>query len=305
MISLTLIAIIQIFGFFALGIIAKLKGYVKDESIDDWSRFAIDFLYPFFIFDTITRGLKRESLAELWPLPIIGLGLITIGLLIGVILQFGLGKNPDKDIQKTFLHFCAINNSAYLPVIIVSSLWGATGVANLFLLNLGSQFGYWTIGVSLLKGGSIKDNVKKLLSPNLLSVILSITIVLLGIYDSIPEIILKVIHGTGVIAIPLILIIIGATLLNKQGFKYKWPVIYVTTIRLTIIPAISIVLLKLLPISKDVFHVSMMVALMPIAVSSVLLTRRFGGSTEYASATALVSTIASAISIPVALWIIL
>jgi len=81
-------------------------------------------------------------------------------------------------------------------------------------------------------------------------------------------------------------------------------VLYSTLIRLIVLPLISIIILNALPISSDVYNVAVIVSLMPVAAASVIMTRRFGGSPDFAASTALLSTIVSVITIPVALWMI-
>jgi malate permease and related proteins len=303
MITIIIFAIIKIFGFFAIGITAKISGYIKEQSINEWSKFAIDFLYPFLIFDSITQNLHRDRLAEVWPLPVIGFGLVLLGFIIGIVLQSGL-FTKDKDIRKTFIHFCAINNSSYLPIVIATNLWGGPAVANLFLLNLGSTIGLWTMGIVVLQDGNLFKNIKNLFSGNLIIVLVSVVLAVTGLSTYLPAVLMQVVNGTGSIAVPLILTLTGATLADPKGLKVNWHVIYVTIIRLVVFPFFAILLIKQLPLSKEVYSITIIVALMPVAVSSVLLIRRFGGSSEYASCTALVSTIIALITVPLAIWMV-
>jgi predicted permease len=303
MITITIFAMAKIFGFFAIGIVAKIMGYIKEQSINDWSKFAIDFLYPFLIFDSITQNLNRDRLAEVWPLPVIGFGLVLLGFIIGMVLQPGL-FTKNKNIRKTFIHFCAINNSAYLPIMIANNIWGGTAVANLFLLNLGTTIGFWTMGIAILQDGSLSKNIKNLFSGNLITVLVSVTIAVTGLSHFLPEVLMQVCNGAGSIAIPLIMTLTGATLADPKALNMNWHVIYVTIIRLLVFPLFAILLLKQLPLTKEVYSITVIVALMPVAVSSVLMVRRYGGSPEYASSTALASSVIALITVPLAIWMI-
>jgi malate permease and related proteins len=303
MVTIILLAIIEIFGFFTIGIAAKLSGYIKEQSINEWSTFAIDFLYPFLIFDSITRNFQREQLYTLWPLPLIGFCFVLAGFGAGMVLRFGL-FSQDKDIKKTFVHFCAINNSSYLPIVIIQKIWGGTAVADLFLLNIGSTIGLWTIGIVVLQGGNFVKNIKNLFSSNLITVLVSLTITIAGLSSYIPAVFTNICNKAGIIAVPLILTLTGATLANPKGLRINWHVIYVTIIRLIVIPTLLILIIKALPLSKDVYNVSVIVALMPVAVSSALLVRRYGGANEYASSTALFSTSVALISVPLAIYLL-
>lgn len=303
MITIIFFAIVEIFGFFTIGVIARITGYIKEQSINEWSIFAIDFLYPFLIFDSISQNLHKDQLFALWPLPLIGFFFVLAGFVAGIALQFGLFSR-DKDIKKTFVHFCAINNSSYLPIVIVQKIWGGAAVADLFLLNIGTTLGLWTIGIMILQEGKILKNFKNLFSGNLITVLVSIVIAITGLNFYIPAVFMNICNKAGVIAVPLILTLTGATLANPKSFRLNWHVIYITLARLIVIPAVLILILKMLPLSKDVYNVSAIVALMPVAVSSVLFVRRYGGANEYASSTALISTFTALLSVPAAVYLL-
>ncbi len=298
-----ILAIIEIFGFFAIGIAAKLTGYIKEQHIGEWSKFAIDFLYPFLIFSSITQNLHRDHLIKVWPLPVIGFGLVLLGFILGIIFQSGL-FTKNKDMRKTFIHFCAINNSSYLPIVIANNTWGSAAVTNIFLLNLGTTVGLWTMGIVVLQNDNILKNIKNLFSGNLITVILSILIAVTGLNTYLPAVLMHVCNGAGSIAVPLILTLTGATIADPKGLKISWQVIYITIIRLAVFPLFAIYILKQLPLSKDVFLISVIVSLMPVAVSSILFTRRYGGSSEYAINTVLISTLTALASVPLAIWLI-
>ncbi|MDA0989755.1 MAG: AEC family transporter [Verrucomicrobia bacterium] len=142
-------AILQIFAFMAIGILARRLNYVREAELLPWSRFAIDFLFPGLIFHSIVTGLDDSDLSSLWRLPVLGLGIMVIGALAGLVFRLNKQRYT-HELARTFHHFCATNNFGFLPIIIVQQLWGTGALADLFIFNLGSSVGYWTIGVGLL-----------------------------------------------------------------------------------------------------------------------------------------------------------
>lgn len=298
-----LLAIAEIFGLFSIGIAARLLGRINDQDIDRWSRFVLDFIFPAFIFNSIIAGFKLDRLNELWPLPVIGLGLVIFGTIAGRLLTFGL-MTKDKDNHRSFIHFCAVNNSAYLPIIIIRNIFGEPTLANLFFFNLGTTIGIWTIGVSVLGATDLKNGLKNLLTPTLFSILVALLLLLTNTYSFVPSLVTKTIDSAASAAVPLMLILIGASLAHRSALHISWQVVYITVVRLIILPLIAILILRLLPISKDVFTIAVIVSLMPVAVSSVIMTRRFGGNPNYATSSALFTTIASILTIPVALFLL-
>lgn len=297
-----IMAIAEIAGLFLFGTVARRLGYISDTDIDRWTRLIIDFLLPAFSFTSILKGLDTQKVHELWLLPVTGFLMVVIFTLAGMLLKGGLlTKNPTQ--KRTFLHLCAVNNSSFLPIIILRNTGGDGSLANLFLLYVGTLVGIWTIGMGVLGGESTKkERLKKLVSPNLIAIIAAIIIVLLGGRRIMPELALRIFSSAGSSAPELIMLLIGASLAKRGTLRISWQVIYTTLVRLLILPALMIPLLRLLPFSKEVYSVAVIVALMPTAISSVIYARRYGGMPDYAASTALMTTVCSVVTVPLAIW---
>ena len=300
-----IMAIAEIFGLFMFGSIARRLGYISDNDIDRWTCFIIDFLLPVFSFTSILKGLDTQKIHELWLLPVTGFVMVVIFTVAGILLKGGLLTKNAK-MKRTFLHLCAVNNSSFLPIIILRNIGGDGSLANLFLLYIGTLVGIWTIGIGVLGSGNgaIKERLKKLVSPNLIAIIAAIVIALLGGRKIIPELVLRILSSAGSSAPELMMLLIGATLAKRGTLRVSWQVVYTTIVRLLILPAMMIPLLHLLPFSKESYSVAVIVALMPTAISSVIYTRRYGGMPGYAASSALVTTVCSIITVPLAVWLL-
>ena len=229
---LMFLAIVQIFGMFAVGWLARHLKYIGEDEINRWSRFVIDFLFPLLVFHSIVRHFEPDRLSELWPLPFIGLGMMVFGGLCGFVLRRGL-KSSDVNLTKTFHHFCAVNNYVFLPIIIIQSIWGEPALAKFFFFNLGSTIGYWTIGVGLLGGeANVKKAIKNILSPTLVALFLALLLSMTGLSRFVPEVLLKISGSAGAIAVPLILILIGASMYPFPALHHKRDLAYLSLVRL-------------------------------------------------------------------------
>ena len=69
-----------------------------------------------------------------------------------------------------------------------------------------------------------------------------------------------------------------------------------------LIPSLTIILLKTLPVSRDVYRVVYVVSLMPVAAAAAVFTRRFGGDSDFAGQAIVATTLASAVSIPLMMY---
>ncbi|OGV74057.1 MAG: hypothetical protein A3K19_04640 [Lentisphaerae bacterium RIFOXYB12_FULL_65_16] len=64
------IAVVQTFGVFFVGWLARALHYIEEAEIDRWSRLVIDFLFPLLVFHSLARGLNVERFHALVPLPV-------------------------------------------------------------------------------------------------------------------------------------------------------------------------------------------------------------------------------------------
>lgn len=294
-----ILAIAQIFGVCFIGWVAARMGYINENDVTRWSRLLIDFLFPLLVFQSIVRGLDADRARELWSLPVLGLGIIVLGAIYGLAAK-RLVRSDDINITRTYQHLCAANNYGFLPVIIIENLWGQAGMANLFILNIGSVVGYWTIGVALLGGADIRTTAKFIVSPTLVAIGFALLLSLTGLARFVPEVLLRVCEAGGSVAVPGMLLLGGATLYPLPKFGDRWDLVWITLHRLVLIPALTVLVLLLLPLSADVRNVAIIVALMPVPISSMVLARKFGGSPRFAAEAAVVTTILSAVTVPLA-----
>ncbi|MBN1578331.1 MAG: AEC family transporter [Chitinispirillaceae bacterium] len=296
-----ILAVAEIIGLFSIGIAARRLGYIDEKDIDRSSRLVLDFLLPAFTFTSIIKGLDVTRFHELWILPVVGFLQVLFFTVAGLVLRFGL-LPAHRDKQRTFLHLCAVNNSTFLPIIILRNIWGDASLANLFLLYLGGAVGVWTIGVGVLGATSLRRSIRGAIKPNLVAIFVAIAVALPGGAVHIPAVIMKILTSAGSVAVPLVLIMTGASLAHRGTLRVTWPIVYITVVRLLLLPLLTIPLLALLPIPKDVYSVAVIVALMPTAISSVIMTRRYGGQPGFAASAALATTVCSIVTVPAAVW---
>lgn len=290
-------AIAKTFIFFGLGALAcKLKIFGESES-EKLGRFTVDILFPFMVLSSITANFTRADLLSVWQLPLLGFGIMAFNALVGLGLKFGLrDRSPDR--VATFLHLAAVNNYFFLPLIVIDSLFGGKAVAGLMLFNIGSTVGYWTIGIATLGGGSLKQTLKNICSTNMAAVVISLACVWFS--WQLPAPIAEISGEIGGISVPLSLILAGSALYHSRRslLSHPWDAVYSSVVRLLVIPALTIAVLKLIPLDLISAQVAMTVAVMPASCASVLIVQRYGGSIDFAGQSLLITTIASMATMP-------
>ena len=297
MILKVMLAIGQTFVFFAVGAAAVKLKYLDTRDVSRIGNFTMDVIFPFCCFASVFNGMQGADPMAVWLPPVLGFAIMAFNGLMGLGLQFGL-KNRSESRMKAFRQMAAINNYLFLPLIIVDNLYGSSGSACLMLFSVGSAVGFWSVGIWVMsRFGLNKETFANLLTSNLVAVLLAVLLVLLGV--PVPDGAIKIADGVGLIGTPLMLVLTGASLtlsgakLFREGRDAFWGVIC----RLIIIPAVTVAVLKLLPLPPMIFNVALIIALMPTSCASVIIVGKYGGDVDYSGQQLLLSTLISPVTI--------
>ncbi len=303
------IRILAIFCMVGLGILARRLNILAGETNLRMSRVTTNFFYPALIFTALVGNFTLKGLAENWFLPAGALLIMTTGYVLGIIVYRSIKFSSDKE-KNQFLFQCTINNYSFLPLPIVLMLWGNTGVAALIFSTLGSELAVWTLGVLALTGNRFrKESLKQLLSVPMISIFVSIAFIAIrdcacfrGVSPLLQE------AGTSFFAsldmlgkgtIPVAMFIVGSRMAElKPHHLFTVRQGYIVGLRLLVIPGIAAALLYLLPFPLETRLILLVVATMPSAIASVVLSEVYGSDVEFAASCVLTTHLFSLLTIP-------
>ena len=77
---------------------------------------------------------------------------------------------------------------------------------------------------------------------------------------------------------------------------------YLVVVRLIIIPAILVAILKLLPLDARTYNVAMIVAVMPASCASVLVAKKYGACSDFAGQIIVFTTCLAPFTVPLMLY---
>ena len=126
-----------------------------------------------------------------------------------------------------------------------------------------------------------------------------IAVVLVCCKVPVPHDVIRIANGIGIIGTPLMLVLTGASLtlsgaaLFREGRDAAWGVVC----RLLIIPALTVAVLKLIPMPPMVYNVALVIALMPTSCASVIIVGKYGGDVDYSGQQLLLSTFLSPLTV--------
>jgi len=297
------------------GYFSVKKRLIGENTLRELSAIHINFIYPCLILSLLISSFDFKELSSLWYLPGICFGIMLLGFLVGkIFLQFPLFSDTEE--RKAFLLQCTINNYSFLPLPIAYCLYGEKGTAIIIYSSIGAETALWTLGVGALRGEIFnKSQLRKFLAPPLIALYLALLLIAIsGLLsfnlksfissDKIFSPILFSIKTLGSATVPIAMVVCGARLafmplreLNKLSL---WTVI---TLRLIVIPFLAIFAIYFLPIDLLYKNTLCIVAVMPVAVASILLSEIYGGDKDFIAASVFLTHAFSLITVPLILAI--
>jgi malate permease and related proteins len=311
--------IIAMFIVISVGYFCRRKGLLDAQTTPVLSRFVTDITLPPLIFMQMVETVDLASLRVGWVIPVLAVAGVCLGFISGW-ANWRLFANRSQ--APVFIFASGISNWVYLPLPIVKEIYGDTGMQTLFLCNIGIQILFWTLGVAILHGGRLDTRALKHLAtnPGLIATVAGIafavakgsmagTFASLGGMEPIRSSV-NVLGGAanllGQATIPVSLVVTGAQIAAATMVRnHPWSAIGgVTLNRLLVAPLLCIGLLlgfnHLFPVlSSSALMVLATVLLMPVSVTSTVLTEKMDQDSSLAAQTVLYTTLLSIVTVPI------
>lgn len=288
------------------GALARRTGLLRRDDDAVIMRFTVHILYPCLILDNILgNSIVGDPAVVTWGIGL-GSGLVIIGIGIGLLGGRLLGLERGNG-RRTFALTTGIQNFGYTAIPVLLLLWpGSKVLGVLFVHSLGVEITMWTLGVMLLAGGG-KIPWRNLVNGPAVAVLLSLFLVFSGLDRFATGPPRVAIEWLGQGAFPIGIFITGALMMDfLVSEKPSWRIaIGGIVIRLLVIPAVFIAAAKWLPIATELRQVLVVQAVMPAAMTPILMAKLYGGRPGVAVQVVAVTTIAFLITLPLILsWAI-
>lgn len=222
------------------------------------------------------------------------------GVVIISTLAFYLSKalTKDKYRRAVYTYSLTVPNSGYMGIPLTKAVFGDAMLLNVLLFALPINIYLYSIGYCSLT--KTKLNFKKLLNPPLIAIGLGAIVGISGL--KLPEFATDFLSTASAPMGPSTMLILGMTLSEYKLSKLlKIKMNYlVSVLRLVIIPAASVVILKLLGL-QNVILPALIVYSMPCGLNTVVFPKLVDEDCETGAALALISTALSVITIPLML----
>lgn len=296
--STVLAATIPIFLIIIAGGIARKVNWLPQATDAGVVNLVVKLLFPCLVIERIIGNPALDRPTDV--LLAAGLGFITtaasvfasylVAKLIGI--KDGAGA-------RTFGLCNGFQNYGYIAIPVTEVLFGRELIGVVFTFTLGVEFAMWTVGVGLLTGIS-KAPWKHALNAPVISILLALLLHYSGVGRVIPEVFHTFLGTLGACAIPVALLLIGASMADLIKLEHlDWKVASGSLLmRQLVLPLFLLAVAAFIPMSQELKQVICVQASMPAAMLSIVIARHYGGHPSTAVLVVLVTSITSLVTVP-------
>jgi len=302
--NILLNAIIPVFGIMLLGTAASVTGVLGESAEKSLSKFVYFFALPSVLFISTAQT----------PLSNFFNGPFVIAYSLGTIITFSVflwlffkyGQKREAVIRALAV---ASPNTAFMGIPVIMVLFGNKGMLAVVISTIILSF-IVCVSVIMLefivepKNLSIIKLMKKIIikNPIIFSIIIGFVLSALKIKPRTP--ISELFSLLGSTCGPCAMFAIGMTLVLKIPKRIIPKIIIVNVAKLMLMPAIVFVLLLLLGASPLMTATGLILSAMPVAATTFIIAQQYEISVQESSDMVLSSTIASIITLSVAILIV-
>ena len=295
--SLITIAIIVALGY----ILGKLHLIGKDTNRDLVNLLLTVFM-PAALLNAFPAEYSKDSLS-LFSQGFIG-GVLTMLIMI-LVSHLIFNKKVFKGELNYEAKFAFIfNNATFLGYPLISTAFGQKGIIPYCGFIVAFNIALFSYGVWLFERKLTTKFFKQLvLNPNIVAVAIGALLFLARI--ELPTPVHSAVSYVAAATTPLSLICIGYMLsrAHLKAVLKKWRLAVVAGLQLVLAPTITFIVITLLHFPSEVVLICTLIQALPTATSLGLFAEKYGGNQSESSEIVVISTLLSAITLPIAVLV--
>lgn len=297
----TLSPMLMMFACMVIGFILNKKRICPENTATVLSKLENYVLAPALTINTFSRYCTVASLTEQYRMILYCILALAIAIALSFLLTpLFTGKGYNRNIYRYALTF---GNFGFMGNAIVPAILGEEALYSYMLFTLPLSLAVYTWGIASLipKGENNQNPLKNLLNPSLFAVAIGATIGLTGLTDHIPAFVFSTLTGLGGCMGPIAMVLTGF-IIGNYSFKTllsNGKVYIAAALRLFILPALFVVLLKLLKADNTTLIMCLFGFATPLGLNTVVFPAAYGGDTSTGASMAMVSHTVCVITIPV------
>lgn len=292
--------VVALFLMSATGFILVYKKVWNDESIATLSSMIVYIGTPCMNFSKL-YAIPPRSISQDWVITFF-VTLVFSCLFLGI--GWWLFRRHPRDERAVYAQIAACSNCGFMGYPIMQAALGAQAVQYGVAFTSAFNIVCWSVGLSLFSS-NMKEGLKKMVNPSMIAILFGLALQLTG--WRLPVLLSDTINSFGNLATPVAMLIVGAyfSKLTADLMKNKSFLIS-CALRLIGIPALALLLLKLIGFSGDAAGVVYIATAMACASNTLVQATAYSTprARELAVGGMALTTVVSVATIPLMLLLL-
>ena len=271
------------------------------ETDKRYSAFVVNVTIP----ATILSSACWET--ELSPRELLGIAAVAV---LTFVLFPIMGQLVSKIFHRDGVFTCMLvySNLGFMGIPIIQSIYGKSYVIYVAVFMMIFNISLFSYGVSKLcpSGGTRKEFLKNMVSPGILSSLIALAVFFTRV--SLPSVVVSLFDSLSSITTPMAMLLIGSSLaeIRFRDVFTDWSMYFLVLLKLVVFPIVLwIILERLLSIPLEWTKIAVILSGLPVAGNISMLCMQYGKGQEQAAKGMFITTAASAITIPVLIYLLM
>jgi hypothetical protein len=281
------------------GFVIYKKGLVNEKGTKILTSLLLMVVNPIMVINAYQVDVDARLMHNFIISAVLAIASHIIGIIISM-LAVKKGK-PDYEIERLSAVY---SNCGFIGIPLINGMFGMEGVLYLTAYLTVFNICLWTHGLlQVIEKTDVKTMIKKLISPVIVCSLLGLVLFVFKI--KLPTPVGEAVEQIAAMNSPLAMIIAGATIAQAdlKAAVAKIRVYYISLLRLIIVPVVCAVLFAPFGFERMVVITSIVEAACPAAASATMFAINYDKNAVYASEIFAMTTILSAISLPLVIMI--
>ena len=296
-------SILTIFIIVAVGYFFTREGFFDENAGSLFTKIIVNISLPPMIIYSLSTSFSKNELLSSFIYMAIPLACILLCTLVGWGAARLVGVLPNR--RGLFITMFFASNTIFIGLPVNLALFGEKSVPHLLLFYVVNTTIFWTLGIWLinrdagLKGSIFNPgNLKKLINPPFVALLLGFAIVLLQF--GLPDFLMNSMKYIGGLTIPLSLLFIGITFkyIRFKDIQFDKEMLILMAGRFILSPLIVLVLGLIFHLPPLMLKVFIIQSGMPIITQAAISASSSGADYKYATSMVTVSNALSLLFIP-------
>lgn len=313
--SLVLKQMLMMVTLMLAGFVLRRKKVVPDNAGIAISKLETYIFLPALTLVNQLNNCNVENFANNSVLILYGLILVLVAIGIaypvsGLFIRKSKQSSELRYQRNIYMYALTFGNFGFMGNFIIQGIWGDAmfykySMLTFFFVVFSNAWGLYILIPKEENTGLLKNLKKGLTAPLIIALIIGCVCGLLNLKPYFPDFVMSALDNAskcmGPAAMILAGIIIGGYDIKKMFSNKK--VYLVTFLRLIVIPAAFVTVLKLVGVSNEILILSLIAFGTPLGMNTIVYPAAYGGDTKTGASMTLVSHLLSVITIPIMYYI--